>query len=997
MKRFICLNLLWLICTPSLIFSQTIQISGRVNHSKTLEPLSGVSVGIKGSSEKGAITDQNGDYSIAASPDATLIFSFVGLKVQEVEVYNQSEIDVLMEPDIITAEEVLFYGYGTILKTDITGSMTKINGEELLQIPVNSFESAIQGKITGLQLTHTSGKPGEAINLRIRGSSSLAGSNQPLLVVDGIIIENQSFGDPANHPLNPLTSINPNEIESIQVLKDASATAIYGARASNGVIIIHTKTGHKTEEFKVSAGYSITTSQETNRLDMLNGEEYMELMTESLVNGFGFDSLSAYTFLMGYLGIDTVLNYDWQDEIFQKALSHNTYLNIFSNKENLQYYAGMSYSNQEGILTGTGFERITGRLNINHQINKIFDVTAKISLSRTYLDRVDQDNSVLTPVQMIANPSVIAPYLDNGDINPNVLYYNTLQGLQNESNTNIVDRTMGMIKADANILSEQLEFTSQLSIDKLNQIEESRYSSESVNGMPSGKGTNRTVNNMSYMFDNYFTLSQTFLDFISADVVFGTSFQEIKYNRIAVGGAGYPNDEFKDLDAAAENTFFGSLNRTTTYISYFARGNLKILNKYLLSASFRSDGSSKFGPDNRYANFYSVGTGWLLSSESFIQDNIPIISYLKPRISFGITGNADIQDYGYMNLASPRFYAGNVGLMAGQIGYGNLSWENSQQLDIGLEYGLFKNRIGGEVDYYLKTTTDLLLNRPVYAVYGYSSILENVGRINNKGVEFSIFATPITGEFKWNLAFNLTFNKNEVAQLDEPITYDFNRVEEEKPIGFFYLPEYIGVDPDNGDALYYTETGDTTNNYLEADYRDVGNPNPKYFGGIQNNFRYKNFDLNIFIQFVGDRDVYLGHGEYMMSNGNVLDNQTKDQLNRWQKPGDNTDIPQARIFGENGTGKSSRYISDASYVRIKDITLGYSLPKDLIQKYLIKELRLYISLYNIFTLTKYKGYDPEVSSALFSTSTTAYNVVQGIDMYSTPQAKSITFGINVSF
>jgi hypothetical protein len=392
-----------------------------------------------------------------------------------------------------------------------------------------------------------------------------------------------------------------------------------------------------------------------------------------------------------------------------------------------------------------------------------------------------------------------------------------------------------------------------------------------------------------------------------------------------------------------------------------------------------------------------VGAGWIMSNENFMRNTAPFISFLKPKLSYGTTGNSSIQSYGYMNLASSKFYANEIGLIASQIGYDNLSWEKATLLNAGLDFGVFGNRISGSVDVYSKITSDLILPHQVYGVNGYNTILENVGEIKNSGVEFALYAQPVSGEFIWDLSFNISFNKNKVTIINETITYDFNRVEEGKPLGYFYLPEYAGVDPANGDALYKNESGELTNNYSEAEFQDAGDPNPGYFGGVQNTFMYKGFDLSVLLQFVGDVDVYMAHGTYMMSSGNGIDNQTKDQLDRWQKPGDITNVPQARLYGQNGTRKSSRYVFDASYLRLKEISLGYNLPVKFLQSYNIENIRFYVTGINLLTLTDYIGYDPEVSSANFIGSSSAYNVVQGVDMYTTPQPASITFGIHASF
>ncbi|MBN2813820.1 MAG: SusC/RagA family TonB-linked outer membrane protein, partial [Bacteroidales bacterium] len=543
---------------------------------------------------------------------------------------------------------------------------------------------------------------------------------------------------------------------------------------------------------------------------------------------------------------------------------------------------------------------------------------------------------------------------------------------------------------------EKLTFTSMLGIDNFNQREEERVSPKTDDGLPAGNGAFRTVQNLNLMADNYLTFDQKFGQAHSLNMVAGLSFQQEKYTRGTMGGKTFPSDSFLDLDAAADNTYFGSANSKTTFLSYFARANYKLKDRYLFSASFRRDGSSRFGEDKRFGNFYSFSAGWIITQEAFLSD-IQWLSFLKPRVSFGETGNAGIPDYGYMSMVEAKQYAGKAGFYPFQIGNPSLQWEKTTQFDAGLDFGFFNNRLSGEIDYYVKETSNMLLNRSVPMSSGYSTIFENVGKMENKGLEIILNATPVSGALVWNLSFNVTYNTNKVTKLVEPLNYTQNRVEEGQPIGFFYMPEYAGVDPDNGDALYYMANGETTNDYASAEFRNVGNPNPRYFGGLSNSFTYKGFDLNIFFQFVQDVDLYKMHGVYMSNNAGWLDNQTKDQLRRWQQPGDITDVPQPRFSESNGDRMSSRYIADGSYIRLKDLTLGYSLPEDLVSKLALKKLRIYISGLNLITITKYDGFDPEVTATGTNRSQTSLNVQQGVEYYSTPQAKGLTAGINITF
>jgi TonB-linked SusC/RagA family outer membrane protein len=1002
MNKLIIITVFLAITQLQLALAQQFAVSGTVTNSEDGTTLPGVNILVKGTNN-GVSTDNNGKYTVNVNSDAVLIFSYIGFMKTEVPVSGRKTIDVILEPDVKEVAEVIVTGYGKSLKTELTGSIDKISSNELQKIPTPTFESTLQGKTPGVLMTNTSGKLGEAFNIRVRGTSSISATSQPLYVVDGMIITTQDFGDPSNQPLNPLVSIDPNDIASIEVLKDASASAIYGSRASNGVVIISTKSGKKNTKSNVNLGYSFSSNHETHRIDMLNSKEYVELFSEAAENaefwgdpaygpGDGEQFIRDYFFQP-----EDTADTDWQDYMFRKhAISHDVFLNVTGGNDKSSYFAGVSYTDQEGILIKNDFKRLNARLNFDQNISKYLDISAKLSYSQTSLDRVSNDNAYSTPMQLIAQSPLSAPYLPNGEPNPNTIYFNGLLAERYNTSSNNSNRTLGNFSASLHIIPDFLTYTSLFGVDNFAQREEERLSPKTDDGQPAGYGTFRIVQNLNLMLDNYLTFDKTFSDKHSVNIVAGISFQDEKYTRGTMGGKTYPGDDFLDLDAAAENTYFGSANSKTTFLSYFSRANYKYSDRYLLSLSFRRDGSSRFGEDARFGNFYSVSAGWIVTQESFMA-GAKWLSFLKPRVSYGETGNAGIPDYGYMSLVNTKPYAGKTGFYAYQIGNPKLRWEKTTQLDIGIDYGFFNNRLSGEVDYYIKKTSDMLLNRSIPMTSGYNDILENVGEMKNSGLEVILNATPVSKSLVWNISLNFTYNDNKVTKLVEAMNYDQSRVEEGKPLGFFYMPEYAGVDPDNGDALYYTSTGEKTNDYAEAEFRDVGNPNPKYFGGLSNNFSYKNFDLNIFFQYVFDVDLYRFHGIYMSNNANWLDNQTKDQLKRWQKPGDITNVPQARFGISNGNRMSSRFIQNGSYLRLKDVTLGYTLPASLAGKLAIQKLRVYLSGLNLLTITDYEGFDPEVTSTGTNRSQTSLNVQQGVEYYSTPQAKGITVGINVTF
>ncbi|MBN1949831.1 MAG: TonB-dependent receptor [Bacteroidales bacterium] len=1001
MKKSIFLLLTLGYVSMALIYGQK-TITGVVVSADDSRALPGVTVLAKGTSA-GVITDANGNYSIQVPAGVnTLVFSFVGMETREVDITNQTEINISMSPVAMDLDEVVVVGYGPRSKRDLTGSISSISGEDMQQVPTTTFESALQGKTSGVLMTSTTGKLGEAFNIRVRGTNSITASNQPLYVVDGIIIANQDFGINTNQPMNPLITLDPNDIKSIQVLKDASASAIYGSRGANGVVIITTKSGRAGQKSRIDVGYSYSTRQPTNQIEMLNAAEYLELLGEAIENvdywgdeyygpGDGEQAIRDYFFWPR----DTA-DTDWQALAFKdQAISHETYLNISGGNENSAYYAGLSYSDQEGLLIKNNLKRASGRINLDHKVNRFFDVSAKVNYAQTTLDRVADDNAFATPMQLIAQAPITPAYLEDGEPNPDAIYFNSLLAERYNKSQVITSRTMGSFQANLNIIPEVLKLTSLVGVDNFHQREEERQSPKTDDGQPAGNGTWRSVANNSLQFDNYLTLNKDFGKVHSLNVIAGMSFQQEDFSIGSIQAKTYPSDAFEDMAGASENSFFTSQKTQTTFLSYFATANYKLANRYLISGSYRMDGSSRFGEDSRFGNFYSFSGGWVVSEEDFME-RLPWIFFLKPKASYGMTGNASIADYSYMNLVDAWHYTTETGFYASQIGRSDLRWEKTAQLDVGMDFGFLKNRISGEFDYYLKKTSDMLLNRAIPMSNGYISILENVGEMENEGFEFVLNATPVFGNFIWNVSFNITFNENVVTQLIEPITVDQSRVEEGQPIGFFYMPEYAGVDPDNGDALYYTETGETTNDYAEAEFRNVGSPHPDYYGGFINSFSYKGVALNVFFQFVQGNEIYRFQGIYTSNNAGGLDNQTIDQMERWQEPGDITDVPQARLGEDNGGRMSSRWIEDGSYIRLKDVSLSYTLPAKISRQFYVERIKVYVSGLNLWTITDFEGWDPEVTKTGTRQSQTQLNISQGVEYYATPQARGFTFGINVT-
>jgi len=984
--------------------SQQRTITGTVTSAEDGQPVAGATVMIKGTTT-GTSTDINGKYQISAAPGVVLEFRFLGMTTKEVTVGTSGVVDVALEYELTGVDEVVVVGYGSAIKRTVSGAITKVDTKGLSEMPTASFESAIQGKTAGVFIEQASGKLGEAVKMRIRGSSSVSANNQPLYVVDGVPITTESLSNVNNQPVSPLADLAMSDVESIQVLKDASAAAIYGSRASNGVVIITTKRG-KSGATKFNIDYTTGISEPSNLVKWLNADQYIELMNESMDNVSDGDGL-----VWGWLpkediwdifvpgwneGYDT----DWQKEAFQRGTLNRINVSGSGGNESTTYYTGISYDHTKGILRGNNMTKFSGRLNLDQKATEKLNFGLQMNLIRTEMDRVENDNAFATPLQLVAQAPVTPVYdPETGELNTNTIYYNGLISLRDGFNNQTSFRSLANAYGSYKIL-KNLTFRSEFGTDIMDLREKNFWGRLTIGAGPAGEAQNRSVRVVNYNWENYFTFAKTF-DAHDINVVAGMSYQESNTTGSDVQGKGFPTDDFNNIANAAEATVFSSWDEAHSYLSYFARANYKLSDKYLFSVSGRVDGSSRFGVDNRYGFFPAVSAGWILSEEDFMSGIKNTLSYLKLRASYGITGNSGIPDYAHLALYTGVNYAGRNALQPTQLQSRELGWENTAQTDIGIDFGFFKNRLSGELDFYYKKTTDLLLYRTLPSTSGFEGVWSNIGELENKGIEFALHSNNFVGDFKWTTDFNIAFNRNKILNINGPeITPNgINYVIEGQPIGVFKMRKYAGVDPDNGDAIYYINdtSNEATSNYNLAGDLIVGSPNPDFTGGFNNSMEYKGFDLNILMSFVYGNDVFNGGGRYQSANGDWFDNQTVDQMNRWQNPGDITDVPQARLGESNGTNNSSRYLSDASYLRIRNVNFGYNFPASVLRKARLSAMRIYLGVQNLYTFTNYKGWDPEVNYTSTGRSTQNTNIIQGYDFYTAPQARTYTLGVNLSF
>lgn len=987
----------------SFVSAQEKDITGTVLDDEGL-PLPGVNIIIE-NTMTGTQTDFDGNYSISAKPEDVLVFSFVGFRTIKEKVGDRTTINVTMVTDN-QLEEVVIVGFGKQSKRNVTDNIASVTSDQISEIPIASMQGSLTGKAAGVQIQQINGKVEAGVKMRIRGIATISSSQEPLYVIDGLPLINDDESTSAA-PINPLISLNPNDIESIQILKDASSAAIYGARGTNGVVLITTKQG-KSGKTKISLNSSTGWSEATHKRKWLNADQYVELFTEASANSYGADDLwlvepGGYFDQMAN-GLDWrngEVDTDWQDLALVKGSVQDHSFSVSGGSDKTLFYISGAYNNTQGIVRGNNLERYSYRGNIDHKISDKISVGLNSSLSKTQIARIGTDNSFSTPLQAIAQSPLSPAYLEDG-VTPNTestIYYNFLmQEFNGDWDVDILRVVMNTY-AELQIMPE-LRFRTELGYDNNNQLDEYFSGSLTQSASTNGYADATSIQSDKYNINNYFTLDKTFNDNHNLEVILGMSFEESSRKRQYVAGTGFPSDELQTVESASEITA-GSTSRTKyNFLSYFSRATLSIFNKYLIKGSLRYDGSSRFGASNRYGIFPAASVGWIISEEDFLNTS-ETVSLLKLRGSYGVTGNAGIGNFASLGLFGGAAYNKISALNPTQLSNNDLKWERTSQVDVGLDFGFLNNRISGEIDYYVKKTNDLLLNEPVPGTSGWSSITRNVGSMKNSGWEFVLNTKNINNKnINWSSSLNLSTLKNEVTSLPSgDIIDDKNLVREGETISSFYLVEYAGVDPDNGDALFYTNTVGTngsldrtkTNDYSEAQRIVAGSPYPDLIAGFTNNVSAFNFDFSLTFQGEWGSYIYNEGGKFQSGNARYEDNQTLDQLDRWQQPGDITDVPQARMYQTNGQQASTRYLEKSDFIRLRNISLGYTIPKEITQKFYVDRLRIYFTGINLLTFTDYSGYDPESTYDNDGNS----NIRKGIAFYSAPPAKTFTIGLNI--
>lgn len=951
---------------------------------QTGAPLAGATVIIKGTS-KGVSTDFDGNFELKVPDDATtLVVSYLGFITQEVDVVGQTTLEVRMIADNLALSEIVVIGYGTEKKALLTGSVSVIKSEQVRDLPVAGVDGILQGQAAGVQVSQNSGTPGGEMSVRIRGLSSISGSSQPLYIIDGIPVTTGDFGQIgySGQGASALSDLNPNDIESISVLKDASSTAIYGARASNGIVLITTKRG-KVQKAVVSVNVFSGVQRAWNQLDMLDSKQWMEYRND-LTNSTVFTEEQ-----MNNIVIDT----DWQDVIFRTAPVNSYELSANGGSEKTQYFIGGTLFKQEGILIGTNYKRLNGRVNLDHELSDKFKIGTSIGLTYSKTDRVEGDQTLQGPLPNgISTPAIFPVYNEDGSYNQEGPYSNAVSIANEAINQNFSYRTNSNVYLDYKIIPS-LTFTTKWGIDFLNFREHAYENTKTVQGAKfNGLGFETYSNIANVVSNNILRFKESFGSH-NLELLAGYSFESYQFRSSFIRGQDFADDNLQYISAAA-TIVSASANATDTGLrSYFGRANYNFDNKYLFDISGRFDTSTKFGGNNRTGFFPAGSVAWRVSQEEFLKES-NLISDLKIRASYGLTGNDDISPFLFSELYGNSSYGGQPAIFPSNIPNPDLKWESTRQLNLGLNFGFFKDRLTITADYYDKQTNDLLLSRPLPGSSGFSSITENVGKVENKGIEVSVSSQNFVGEFNWSTQFNISGNRNKVLELynGQPIDdigRGGNRIMEGQPIGIFYSFQSLGVDPSTGDIVYADTNFDGV--ITSEDRTIVGNPHPDFIGGLTNNFSYKGFDLSIFLQGSYGNDVFHGSRLFLESLQGG-DNQLEAITRRWQQPGDITDIPRATldpIAAAQNKRVSSRFIEDGSYLRVKNVTLGYTIRKDNTKQNVFNSVRFYFSVQNLFTFTNYTGLDPEVNYRGDD------NSVIGTDFFTYPQAQTFTLGLNL--
>lgn len=1037
------LGLIFLLCVlPLWVSAQNITVKGTVKDNIG-EPVIGASV-VQKSTSNGIVTGIDGNFTLSIPSNSTIVVSFIGYKTQEILITGKKQINVIMTEDTEILDEVVVVGYGQMKRSDLTGSVVSVNDVAIKKSVPTSIDQALQGRAAGVQIQANSGTPGASTAIRIRGINSLNATNQPIFVIDGVVIDTATDDETGN----PLSNINPSDIVSMDVLKDASATAIYGSRASNGVIMITTKRGQTGEAAITYDGY-IGWQNIPKHLNMMNLQEYAEHHNER--SDVGIVERNNAFIRPDMLGEGT----DWQNELFQNAMMTSHNLSISGGSEKTTYTVSAGYLNQDGIALGSSFKRLSLRGNLDTQVKKWLKTGISFSLADTKQNVGCDNNIIMNTLQQ--QPSVAVRNSDGGFDGPDDVYMPinpvAWASIRDNYNKKMNFRLNTYLEATLyKDLTFKTELSAEYNLNKYYFYEPDYKFGVLTNDTRTGRWTKTDTKYWSWR--NIFTYSKTFSQMHSVNFMLGQEMSNYHYETQVSNATGYLSNSAKDPTAGDVTKSSGTGSQiSNSLVSFFGRVFYSYNDRYLLTATLRRDGSSKFTQNNRWGWFPSAAVGWKVSNESFLQDN-KTINNLKLRLGWGTTGNQNVENWAYMAQLTSKTTPWGVGVLTGNIANPDLKWETTYSSNIGLDINLFQNRLEFIADVYYKKTKDLLLQIPLPSYLGSSgpgaasNPWSNVGSLQNKGFELTLNTVNIDKKgFQWRSNFVFSLNRNKVVEMDTEsasIEKDFSvgsetktvtRTVVGKPAGLFWGYKVIGRF-NKAEDFYYKDTNGKVKpvalptgssieegktwigDYIFADLNKdgvidnndctfIGNPEPNFTYGIGNTFSWKGFDLTIFISGSYGNDVLNYNRRYIenpRANGNLLKSaRNYAHISKIEPNGDESyrnlyvsgGAPHISRLSASTTNENNRvsdlYIEDGSYLRIQNISLAYTLPKAWVNKVNLQNVKVYANLQNIYTWTKYSGYDPEVGSMYGDA------LMSGLDYGRYPSPRIYTFGLNVSF
>lgn len=1016
----ILLAILISLCYQPLL-AQNKEIKGIVTSAEDGEPLIGATISVKGNEAQGVVTDIEGKYILQIpNSDCTLVVAYLGMKTQELKAPSSGILNISLEAESMNLDEVVVTGYGNFSKSSFTGSANTLRADMMKNVPVMTVEQKLQGMTTGVNITSSSGQPGANQSIRIRGMGSFNASQEPLFVIDGVPVTSGSLStggaDAAymnNSKTNIMSTLNPSDIENITVIKDAAAASLYGSRAANGVILITTKQGKagRTQvSLNIAGGFS---DAAVDFRPTLSGDQRYELLYEGLYN-YALDkqmkSPSEYAGQeIGKYAYVPELGYtDWRKELLRTAIHQNYEASVSGGNERTTFYASLGYNSQEGLAKNSSLDRYSARLNMSQKVGKYGEVGANVMFTQMNQEMNEERGSSINPfldVAMLMNPSMTVRDKDGNYVGayPGTTL-NPLRDILTDYNRTRMTRMFSTGYASIEPL-KGLKLKETLSYDYTIQKDSRYFNPLSAAGPKSGSDAQTSKGFIEYGK----LISSTSLNYVHTfnykhhlDVLAAYEIESYQTDKASGERSRLPsNSNLVEPDNASVLNSFISSTQAYRMLSYLSRLNYDYDDRYYIAGSFRRDGSSRLSPKNRWGNFWSVSGMWHLSNESFMKPIKHILSDVKIRASYGVNGNQPGSLYGYMGLYTyGQSYMGGFGSYESSLANPNLKWEKNYNLNIGLDLA-FLSRIFLSIEYYNRDTKDLLYSLPISATTGFTNYLSNVGQLNNKGVELELrtinFATP---HFNWSTVLNLSHNSNKIislnGQLEQSIegTWFIHKVG--LPYHTFYVKEFAGVDPQNGDALYYTNTLNKDGSYSREITNDISKAqaipyksvNPKISGGLTNILNYKQLDLSFTLTYSLGGYSFDKLGTYI-ENGTTNIYTSKYNLpayamERWQKPGDQTDVPRFVYNQSASDNNSSRYIHSTDHLRLKNLTLGYTLPREWTRKVMVNKARFYFSGSNLLTWAKWKQYDPETP-------------VNGEVFCEAPPMRTFSFGVQLTF